>query len=131
MYFQIIYHYAESEVELSCTNKASVNEAYCPGDKVIYECNTTHKFLEWTVKDQEVDFSVIDHPGAVEVNTRCDISGVLLQYDPFFSSQLTFSAHEEFNNTRVQCLDGLDGKSKGCIFEMKGIYKSLSHITLF
>lgn len=110
----------DAEVNLSCSHD-SIIDGYCPGDKATFMCNTTHKLLEWTVKDQEVDFSIFDKAGTVECGLHCNISGVLVQHDPFFSSVLTLIVSEKLNNTPVQCLDIVGEASGQCLLKVKGI----------
>ena len=119
-----IHSYTDAEINISCSHESSTDKLYCPGDIAKFMCNTTNKLLEWTVLDHEVDFSYFDEVGAVEYVPRCNISGLLVQHDPFFSSLLTLTVYEQFNNTPVQCLDVFDRTSKQCLVKIVGKFAS-------
>ena len=110
-------------VNISCSHNSLTDAGYCPGDLATFMCNTTNKLLEWTIRDQEVDFSLFDRAGTVECGglSHCNVSGVLVQDDPYFSSILTLTVDKNLNNTPVQCLDVIEKTSKQCFVKVLGL----------
>ncbi len=90
----------------------------------MFLCNTTNKLLEWTILEHEVDFNYLDEVGTVEYVPRCNVSGLLVQHDPFFSSLLTLTVYKKYNNTPVRCLDILDRTTKECVIKILGMFVS-------
>ncbi len=110
-------------VNISCSHNALTDAGYCPGELATFMCNTTNKLLEWTIRDQEVDFSLFDRAGTVECGglPHCNVSGVLVQHDPYFSSILTLTVDKNLNNTPVQCLDVIEKTSEQCFVKVLGL----------
>ena len=94
----------------------------CLGQKVLFQCNTTNPFLEWSIPkyDTELDFSKTDSNGHKEMNLTFTATLVEKSGNNLTSELMFYTEKLEDNNTNITCFDGFTGLGQLCTTILAG-----------